>query len=118
MKVFVYGTLKTGFCRNHALDGQSFLGNCKTKPKYKLFTGGSYPCMVKSEGQGKEIHGELWDVDEDCLRRLDRIEGHPTLFKREQVDIDHPEGATAIAYFWQMGFDDRLREIGDMWDVK
>lgn len=72
--LFFYGTLKRGLCRSHALDGQRFLGEARTQPKYRMFNLGSYPGMVEA-AEGVSIDGELWEVDAECLRRLDVIEG-------------------------------------------
>jgi gamma-glutamylcyclotransferase (GGCT)/AIG2-like uncharacterized protein YtfP len=36
---------------------------------------------------GYRIQGELWEVDENTLNRLDMLEGHPNWYKREFVDV-------------------------------
>lgn len=100
MQVFIYGTLKKGQCRAFAMRG-TFLGETRTLPKYRLNDLGAYPGLTKDEENGKAIFGELWDVDENCLFSLDRIEGHPTLFKREAVELEHPDSKDTVAYFWQ-----------------
>lgn len=98
MKVFVYGTLKKGQCRAHVMNGK-FLGETKTLPKYRLNHLRAFPGLTREEN-GKAIIGELWEIDEDCLELLDHIEGHPTFFRREEVELEHAEGADAVAYFW------------------
>ena len=72
--VFVYGTLKTGFCRNHFLNGYKRLGEFCTRPIYRLFDCGEYPAMVVDVDNGRSISGEVWAVDDAALAILDRVE--------------------------------------------
>lgn len=72
-KVFVYGTLLRG-CGNHdLLKGQDFLGAAKTNPEFIFVHVGGFPGLV--EGGETIILGEVYEVDDDCLRRLDSLEG-------------------------------------------
>jgi gamma-glutamylcyclotransferase (GGCT)/AIG2-like uncharacterized protein YtfP len=111
MKIFCYGTLKKGYMRNRNLSNQKFLGEVKTLPKYKLYRLDSFPGLVHAD-DGLAIKGELYDVDEECLKTLDYIEGHPDLFKREKIEIEnHPE--ETVAYFWQ---GEPGQDAGDCWE--
>ena len=94
MHIFVYGSLKKGF-PNHALLGSSaFLGTAKTKqPMYMIgLLSGAYPYVTSEKIhpslQASPIHGELYEVSEDVLEVLDRLEGHPTHYIRQSVDLD------------------------------
>ena len=71
-KVFVYGTLKRGHGNHVLLRGSDFLG----------------PSFSKSPGTTRVI-GELYNVDELTLNHLDMLEGHPTWYKREQINVDY-----------------------------
>ena len=74
--VFVYGTLKRGLSNHRWLRGQTFLGEARTVPRYRMFDLGGYPGMVLEEGEdGGAIEGEVWEVDEKGLRGLDKLEG-------------------------------------------
>ena len=74
--VFVYGTLKRGLSNHGWLRGQTFVGEARTVPRYRIFDLGGYPGMVLAdEGEGGAIEGEVWAVDEEGLRGLDRLEG-------------------------------------------
>ena len=112
MKMFFYGTLKKGQCRSHVLENQIFCGEATTKPKYKLYSAGLFPCMVPNE-DGKSIPGEVYEIDDECLARLDRIEGHPHLYKREPIELNEFDGC--ISYFFQHLVDQFL-EI-DKWPI-
>jgi lysophospholipase L1-like esterase len=54
-----------------------------------MYNTGSYPALVEDEG-GIEIEGELWEVDDACLKMLDAIEGVPTLYERRPVVMQNP----------------------------
>ena len=94
--LFVYGTLKIGFTRNYALHGQTYLGTAKTKPEYSMHATGGYPALINKKlaeqnniKADKSVYGEIWEVDDDCLVRLDKIEGvEVTLFERSTINIE------------------------------
>lgn len=73
-RVFAYGTLKRGQGNHHLLAGQDFLGSGRTEPVYRLWDLGGYPGMVRAAEGGQSIAGEVWEVDEPCLRQLDELE--------------------------------------------
>ena len=83
--VFVYGSLKRGFGNNVVLHGAEFLQEAVTPPKYTMISLGAFP-GVKLEGN-TAIHGEVWRVNEEQLERLDRLEGYPSFYNREKIDI-------------------------------
>ena len=103
--IFVYGTLKRGFCRAHFLAGQSFLGEARTLPKYRMYDCGTYPGL-KPASDGLSILGEVWSVDEACLARLDQAEEVDTgLYSRAVIELAHPlpepvRGTPVEAYFY------------------
>ena len=84
-KVFVYGSLKKGF-GNHPyhLGKADYLGIAVTLPQYSLFSLGSYPGVIN--GGITAIEGELYDVTDQELASLDRLEGHPSYYKREEIE--------------------------------
>jgi len=75
--VFVYGTLKKGF-PNHEdyLGSARQLGKYQTLEKYPLVLCGPryVPCMIYSPGDGRHVAGELYEVDDECLNRIDALE--------------------------------------------
>ena len=44
--LFVYGTLKTGFCRNPYLDEQQLVGPVQTANRYRLVDCGNFPGLI------------------------------------------------------------------------
>lgn len=75
--VFVYGTLKKGF-PNHDnyMESATELGNYRTIEMYPLVLCGAryVPCMICSPGDGYHVEGELYEVDDECLNRIDALE--------------------------------------------
>jgi gamma-glutamylaminecyclotransferase len=111
-KVFVFGTLKRGF-PNHAegMAGETYLGRCRTARSYPLVIAGRWfsPVMMPEPGNGHQVIGELYEVDDRSLARLDEIESvHlPTGYRRESIDVVSLEdGSTLQAWAY---FKDRQR---------
>ncbi|WP_211243377.1 gamma-glutamylcyclotransferase family protein [Chitiniphilus eburneus] len=96
--VFVYGTLKRGGWNHHWLNGAPCLGVASTVAHYSLYAH-SYPFLVKAPRY--PVRGELYAVDAGTLHDLDRLEGHPDDYLREQIDVRGVDGETvrAWAYF-------------------
>ena len=117
--IFVYGTLKRGFCRAQFLAGQTFLGEASTPPKYRMYNCGTYPGL-KLVADGLSIRGELWSVDEACLVRLDREEGvDEGLYSRSVIELattllDSVAPAPVEAYFY-CGAISEFPDCGDQW---
>lgn len=82
IRVFVYGTLKKGFCNHRLLEGCTLLGEAESSfHGYQMFDNGAYPCLI--EGSEK-VKGEMYVVSQDVLRNLDMLEGHPELYLRKK----------------------------------
>lgn len=83
--VFVYGTLKRGFGNHHLLNGSKFISQAITKEKYALYVSG-IPFVIEDEPVS-HIAGEVYEVDDKTLARLDHLEGHPDWYRRKSVDV-------------------------------
>lgn len=81
-KVFVYGTLKTGFGNHRLL--KNFKGKEALALEIDLHSGPGFPYAKRGNGVTK---GEVYNVDYDTLRRLDMLEGVPDHYKRERTSI-------------------------------
>ena len=98
--LFVYGTLKKGFSNHHLLYWAEFAGAAKTLEKYSLYESG-IPFVFKSESVS-HIYGELYKVDELTLKIIDRLEGHPEWYRREEIEVitEKEVNVTAWLYFY------------------
>jgi len=98
INVFVYGTLLRGLWNNPLLQGAYFMGRAETVNKYTLFVNGLLP-MVDKDFKTSTILGELYKVDNDTLKNLDILEGHPDVYKREIIDVFCEDTGTAEMAF-------------------
>jgi len=114
-RVFVYGSLKHGYALHRLLQSQQFLGVAVTAPQYRLFDLGEYPGLVEWP-QGLPIHGEVYEVDLDCLCRLDAAEGVAECFyARRPVALQSGFiNMNVDAWFWLRSVSG-LRDCGMSW---
>lgn len=114
--IFVYGTLKRGFSNHRFLAGQTFVGEARTRPGFRLFDAGSYPGLVAWPADTEGVRGEVWSVDAEALTRLDRFEGlFEGLYRREPVPLLAPFDRSPVdAYVYARSIEG-LREVGSNW---
>jgi len=93
-KVFVYGSLQRGQGNHRMMNGARFVERALTTAAFELFDLGAFPAMT-TRGR-TSIAGELYEVTDELLERLDRFEGCPTLYQRETISLK--DGASAEAY--------------------
>ena len=76
--VAVYGTLKRGHSRYSYLQNQRYLGIGITEPLYKIYQLSGHPALVQVKESvpslGNSVYCELYEVDEECLKKLDIVE--------------------------------------------
>jgi gamma-glutamylcyclotransferase (GGCT)/AIG2-like uncharacterized protein YtfP len=89
IRVFVYGTLKAGRYNHDLLRDAELLGTHVLRGPIAMVDLAHYPCVVQSPEQLPEtgaVLGEVYRIDEDTLAGLDLLEGHPSYFRRVQVE--------------------------------
>jgi gamma-glutamylcyclotransferase (GGCT)/AIG2-like uncharacterized protein YtfP len=117
IRLFVYGTLKRGFCRHPALSGERFLGTAHTAPEYQLVNVGTYPGLLEGTDIRRSIQGEVWEIRPDTLSRLDKIEGvDEGLYVRRPIALQTPEFGRVEAYFYACPADG-LPDCGESWQA-
>ncbi|KAJ8707245.1 hypothetical protein PYW08_011379 [Mythimna loreyi] len=100
-KVFVYGTLKRGepnyywLTKNENGVGK-FVSEGRTKTKYPLIIATKYniPFLLHKPGTGYNVQGEIFEVDDTMLSKLDILEDHPNYYVREIDDITVTDAVT------------------------
>ena len=94
-KVFVYGSLKRGNALHAFMESSSFIGTYRIDG-YALYEYDGYSFPVAVEGIPGEdgFVGELFEVDDAVLKRLDIVEGYnnkknpeKSLFLRKTVNV-------------------------------
>ena len=85
-KVFVYGSLKRDYSNHSVLSGAKFITEAKTTGSaWHMFSMGGFPGIV---GGLHNISGEIYEVDEAGLKRLDWLEGNGAFYNREVIETD------------------------------
>jgi len=85
-KLFVYGTLKKGYHNHYIIEGSKLI-NTAVLSDYAIFDLGSFPGIVRDHES--RVYGELYEISDDLLPRLDRLEGVPYLYDRAtEVVVD------------------------------
>lgn len=95
MRLFVYGTLRKGYGNYRLLRGCRCLGTFRTVPGYRMYAAG-IPYVVHNPQSFASVEGELYEVDEVALSRIDDLEGHPVFYRRQIVRLS--DGSSAFAY--------------------
>jgi len=96
-KVFVYGSLLSELGNHRLLAESKLLGNAITPPEFIMIDLGSYPGVIHVIEGGSTIIGEVYEVDDFTMTRLDRLEGynenHPSdgLYNRMKIPTEFGE---------------------------
>jgi gamma-glutamylaminecyclotransferase len=110
--LFVYGTLRQGGPNHARLSGAIYLGRAATAPRFTLYDLGPYPALVA--GGPDTVEGEVYEVGRALLRRLDRFEGHPTLYRRQGLPLG--DGRLVEGYLWAGALPEGARALpGGRW---
>lgn len=104
--VFVYGSLKQGFGNHRLLKSSTLVGKAETVERsFQMYSLGAFPGVVWSDRNVATVKGELYRVDSDTLDNLDRLEGHPTFYRRYVVSVRQPTGVLSAAYIYLLNND-------------
>ncbi|WP_221030352.1 gamma-glutamylcyclotransferase family protein [Actomonas aquatica] len=119
-RVFVYGTLKQGGSNHAFLEGQTYLGDARTVPGYKLYLVADYPGMVRDPSDQRGVTGELWEVDTPTLAELDRLEGiDEKLYRRDPIPLLPPHDTTPVeTYIYLRNIRGRRPFVDGHWPVR
>jgi gamma-glutamylcyclotransferase (GGCT)/AIG2-like uncharacterized protein YtfP len=101
-RIFVYGTLKRCRENHHWLAGQRFIKEARTQPVYRLFDLGGYPGMIRTDEDGVAVEGEIWEVDDEGLARLDVLEDvEGGEYERVLVELEE-DRVEGYLYLWDV----------------
>jgi gamma-glutamylaminecyclotransferase len=105
-KVFVFGTLKTGFPLHEVGLGDAVpIGAYRTVECYPMLVAGQCyaPMMLHEPGRGLRVRGELYEIDRVRLRSLDAIESVGTPGNlRIMIDIEPLNGGPRVSAYAYM----------------
>jgi gamma-glutamylcyclotransferase (GGCT)/AIG2-like uncharacterized protein YtfP len=94
--IFVYGTLRRGFCNHHLLRRGEFVGTGETVPRLVMHVAGGVPFASDAEA-AYPLRGEVYAVDRVTLAELDRLEDHPNWYVRTPIGVRLDDGTTLAA---------------------
>jgi gamma-glutamylcyclotransferase (GGCT)/AIG2-like uncharacterized protein YtfP len=114
-RLFIYGTLKRGHGRAGLLADQHYLGEARTRPRYRLYRVDQYPGLVHAE-KGVAVEGELWDVKVECLAELDRVEAVDAgLYRRETIELEAGGQQQPVEAYFYLHPVEGLEDCGRCW---
>ena len=123
--VFVFGTLKEGFPNFATNKGTRLLGDFVTRERYPLYLVGERhsPWLIDLPGEGEQVVGQVFEVDEDTLRAMDRLErvDEPDGYRRVRIRVRAPAGQDlkVFVYFKQArDFDPADARMGPLGEYK
>lgn len=92
--LIVYGTLRRGQGNSSTLEGSKFVGTIVIDADQGFVmvdpTEGSFPALVRAKSIGQKPHSiiaEVYKVDDDTLRRIDKLEGTPYMYQRRRIEV-------------------------------
>jgi gamma-glutamylcyclotransferase len=92
--VFVYGSLLEGQSNHRWLSRARKVGQACTQAAFDFFSLGAFPGLVA--GGHTAVEGEVYEVDAITLAALDRLEGHPSFYRRTRIELD--DGSVVETY--------------------
>ena len=100
VKVFVYGTLLTGYYNHRLVEELVRATDVGVVSDFRLLDLGAFPGARPADGFG--IRGEVLTLDDprEAIQRLDRLEGVPSLYTREKVRVALDDGTFTAAYMY------------------
>jgi|TARA_R100000081_G_C4798895_1_gene162799 gamma-glutamylcyclotransferase (GGCT)/AIG2-like uncharacterized protein YtfP len=107
--VAVYGTLKKNCGNHHLLSDSTFISKGITKDKYPMVVRG-IPYVIEDRGKGYYINVEVYQVSNDTLSMLDRLERHPDWYERKEIEI-HAGGRVYTCWLY---FNNTIKYDGEM----
>ena len=113
--VSVYGSLRSGMGNHHYyLSNSNYKGTFPTEPEYTLHSLSAYPGL-KLNGNTSVVM-EVYEVDEDTLKNLNRLEGYrpgETSTFYDRIEIDTPWGKAFTYIYVNKLSKDSIVESGD-----
>jgi gamma-glutamylcyclotransferase (GGCT)/AIG2-like uncharacterized protein YtfP len=97
------------------MEGQVFLDEAITILPHRLYDCGGFPGLVY-DPSGYRVKGELWEVDEQGMSRLDVLEGVSEGEYVRGAMVISPGNMEVVVYYYLRRVEG-LPEVGDEWAV-
>jgi gamma-glutamylaminecyclotransferase len=86
-RVFVYGTLKRGLTNHRLLVESDFIGAAYTVDTFRMYHVGFPVIFFDNHPDAKAVYGEVYDVDDETLARLDSLESEGHMYDRRPINV-------------------------------
>ena len=112
--LFVFGSLKQGFCNFSHNRGIRIGGSFVTVERFSLYVIGpeNLPWLVTAAtpGEGHPVVGQLFEVDDDALAHMDRLEriDEPLWYSRQAITVRPATGGAARTAWVYLGNRERM----------
>jgi gamma-glutamylcyclotransferase (GGCT)/AIG2-like uncharacterized protein YtfP len=122
--VFVYGTLRKGGLRHPIVERCACLTAEATLQDFAMYNLGPFPAITGEAGES--VKGEVYEVDEELLALLDRIEGYheknpnDSLYRRKRVKVNDSDGHAYRCFTYEIAprFLAQLKQAGSFGKAK
>lgn len=113
--VFVYGTLRRNEGNDHYLRASEFIGEATSIDNGFVLRGrGPVPYLSRpgETPRSGKVKGEIFVVSDEHLPAIDRLEGHPQWYRREEHDFTLENGNVVTAWVYLIPWQEQMaREI-------
>ena len=110
--IFVFGTLKQGFCNFHVNRGRRVGGDFVTVQPHALYVIGPrhLPWLLPQSGTGHPVVGQLFEVDDNTLADMDKLERvtEPLWYRRQSIAVRPRDGGATTEAWVYVGSPERL----------
>jgi len=113
--IFVYGTLMKGESNHFYIENQQYLGKAAIHG-YNLYNLGHYPGIRPSKHNTRTVYGELYSIDDNALKEVNRLEGEGSLYLLQHTEAQTENGETMTAGIYVYNHEtneEKLIEGGD-----
>lgn len=86
-RVFVYGTLKRGIHNHRLLETSDFIGEAYTVDTFRMYQTGFPVLFLSDDPNARSVFGEVYDVNDETLARLDQLESEGRMYDRKKVNV-------------------------------
>ena len=110
--VAVYGSLRKELGNHILLETSEYITTGLTvSSKFAMISLGGYPMTLANRSNFARQVVEIYRVNKKTLARLDQLEGHPSFYCREKVDIttESSETVTCWMYIGSQDYVDRFK---------
>ncbi len=97
----------SGFWNNRLIGTSKFQ---KAVASGTLYDYGAFPAMTEGSGA---VYGEVYEINDAALARLDQLEGHPNFYQRMKIKVILESGEQIDAWTYRMKIDTIKRRCAE-----